>query len=265
MNFIIVSIIVLAAAGLLCGLALALAARFFSVEEDPKIAKVTEALPGANCGGCGFPGCAGYAAAVVAGKAPTNKCAPGGSSVSRSIASILGLKSFESDAAPKVAVVMCGGDSSSAVTTFQYNGITDCAAAAAVAGGDKACKYGCLGYGTCVRSCPAGAIQIENGIASVRADLCIGCGKCASLCPRGVIRLVPQSHTVHVFCNSRDKGADVRKCCSKGCIGCRICTKNVPENSVLVEDNLARVNYDLAPLPPDAGAKCPAKCFRSAK
>lgn len=263
MNLILISIIVLAAAGLLCGLALAIAARFFAVSEDPRIAKVQEALPGANCGGCGFAGCSGYAAAVVAGKASANRCAPGGSAVAKNIATILGLKSFDADVEPRVAVVLCGGDDASASRTFQYNGIVDCASAAAIAGGDKACKYGCLGYGSCVRACPAKAIEIVNGIAHVRRDLCIGCGKCMTVCPRGVIKLVPKKHTVHVFCNSKDKGADVRKYCSKGCIGCKLCTKFAPADSVTVEENLAHVNYNMAPLSTETTAKCPAKCFRS--
>ena len=259
MEVILIPVLWLAAAGLLCGLSLAICAKYFSVKEDPRIAQITSALPGANCGGCGFPGCAGYAAAIVAGKAPVNKCTAGGNSAA--IAEIMGVRSFEADAEPNVAVVLCHGTTGFAKRSFLYDGLIDCAAANAVAGGDKTCKYGCLGYGSCERACPVHAIEIVDGVAKVHPDRCIGCGKCASICPRHVIELHPRSRNVHVFCKSPDSGALVRKYCTAGCIGCRICTRKAP-GAVTVDGFLAKVNYD-APFPKcDAINECPMKCLK---
>ena len=258
MNEILVPVLWLAAAGLLCGLALALCARFFSVKEDPRVEQILALLPGANCGGCGFPGCAGYAAAVAAGKAPANRCTAGADAAA--VAAVMGLRTFEADV-PKAAVVLCGGTASFAKRAFRYDGLVDCAAASAVAGGDKLCKSGCLGYGSCVRVCPVNAIDIRDGVAHVHRDRCIGCGKCAAVCPRHVIELVPRDSKVHVFCKSPEAGAQVRKYCTAGCIGCRICTRKAP-GAVTVDGNLAHVNYDV-PFPDSTAiADCPIKCLR---
>ncbi len=247
--------------GLLCGLALALGAKFFAVKEDPRIGEVTACLPGANCGGCGFAGCGAYAAAVVAGEAPFNRCTPGGVDTAKAIAEAMG-SSFDGEMVAMVAVVKCGGDDGAASHRFAYNGITDCASAAAVAGGDKSCKYGCLGYGSCVRACASHAIEIAGGIAKVHRELCGGCGACVRACPRKVIELVPKSAEVVVLCNSPENGAAVRKVCTKGCIGCRICVKNAAEGAVQVDGFLARVNY-AQPFDGEAALeKCPTKCLR---
>ncbi len=256
----LIPILWLGGIGLVCGLALALGAKFFAVKEDPRIAEVTTCLLGANCGGCGFAGCAAYAAAVVAGEAPFNRCTPGGLETAVAIAAAMG-ESFEGEVESFVAVVKCGGDDAAALRKFAYNGITDCAAAAAVTGGDKACPYGCLGYGSCVRVCSHHAIEIVNGIAKVHEELCGGCGACAAVCPRHVIELVPKASKVHVLCKSPDNGATVRKYCSKGCIGCKICVKNSAEGVMLVEGFLARVNHSV-PFDGDAAIeKCPTKCL----
>ena len=260
MHEILTPVLWLAAAGLLCGLALALAARFFAVREDPRVEKLLALLPGANCGGCGYAGCAGYAAAIAAGDAPVGKCTAGADSAA--LAAVMGQRSFETDAEPpKAAIVLCGGTESFAKRAFLYDGLVDCAAANAVAGGDKACKYGCLGYGSCVRVCPVNAIEIAGGVARVHRDRCIGCGKCAEVCPRHVIELVPRASKVHVFCKSPEPGAKIRKYCSAGCIGCRICTRKAP-GAMEVDGNLAHVKYDV-PFPVcDAVADCPVKCLR---
>lgn len=261
MSTLLVSIVCIGAVGLVCGLALALGARFLAVKEDPRIAQIQACLPGANCGGCGFAGCQAYAAAIVKGDAPFNRCTPGGVCAATGIAKVMGV-SFDGEIEEFVAVVKCGGDDLSAVKKFAYNGITDCAAAAAVAGGDKGCPYGCLGYGSCVRVCPSHAIEIVKGIAKVHSELCIGCGACAQVCPRRVIELIPRSSRVHVFCKSQDNGATVRKYCSKGCIGCRLCLKNAAEGVIIVDGTLARVNHSI-PFDGDAALeKCPTKCLR---
>lgn len=256
------ALLILGAAGLACGLALALASRFFGVAEDPRVAAVEGCLSGANCGGCGYAGCAAYAEAVAKGRAPIDLCAPGGARTSAAIAKVMGLAAPSGDTEPMVAFVKCGGDADAAIRRFAYNGIADCAAAAAVAGGDKGCTYGCLGYGTCANVCPSHAIAIVNGLAQVHEDICIGCGACARACPRGVIEMVPRSSRVRVLCNSRDPGAAVRKYCKRGCIGCGICARNTGEGVISVEGSLAHVNYSVPFSGEGAPDKCPMKCLR---
>lgn len=245
--------------GCLSAAALAVADKFLTVREDPRVGEVAGLLPGANCGGCGFAGCADYARAIVLKNEATNRCAPGGPAVAAAIARLLGREAGSVER--RVAVVMCGGDASAAARRFAYNGIADCAAANATAGGDKACAYGCLGYGTCARACPVHAIRIERGLARVDKSVCIGCGKCVDACPRKLIRLVPASETIHVLCSSPEKGPAVRKVCSKGCIGCRICTKAAEPGAFVVDGFLAARDYG-HPLADDAVvAKCPGHCI----
>ncbi len=257
----IMAVVWLGGIGLVCGLALAIFAHFFSVKEDPRIAQVVACLPGANCGGCGFAGCSGYANAVVKEGAPFNKCAPGGLRAAMAVANVMGSR-FEGEIIEYVAVVKCGGDTASASRKFAYNGIADCAAAAAVAGGDKTCPYGCLGYGTCVRECQSHAIEIADGIARVHPELCVGCGSCVKACPRHVIEMMPKKSNVHVLCKSRDSGAAVRKYCKKGCIGCGLCVKNAAPGVMLLDGFLARVNQSVPFDGDQAIGKCPAKCLR---
>lgn len=256
------ALLVLGAVGLLCGLALALASKFFAVAGDPRVEAIEECLSGANCGGCGYAGCAAYAAAVASGAAPVDLCAPGGAKAAAAIAKVMGLAAPEGAGEPKAAFVKCGGDAGAAARRFAYNGIADCAAAAATAGGDKGCPYGCLGYGTCANVCPAHAIEVVGGIARVREELCIGCGACARACPRKVIEMVPRSARVRVFCNSRDPGAAVRKYCSRGCIGCRLCVRGTGEGVMAMDGFLARVDYSVPYSGDSAPEKCPAKCLR---
>jgi electron transport complex protein RnfB len=257
---IVTTAITIGAAGLVCGTALALAARFLAVHEDPRIEQVSELLPGANCGGCGFAGCADYARAMVIDGAAVNLCAPGGKEVLHALAATLGVEAAAQDR--KVAIVLCGGDSENAVRRARYNGVADCTAAHAVAGGDKGCAFGCLGYGSCARVCPAGAIEITaNNLAVVHPDLCIGCGACVKACPRSLIRLVPDKRHLHVLCRSRDKGPAVKKVCTVGCIGCRVCVKLADPGAIEMDGFLAVVDYDKDFESAAPAEKCPGKCI----
>lgn len=245
--------------GCVSALALAVADRFLSAKEDPRIAEIINLLPGANCGVCGFAGCAGYARAIVLDNEELTRCAPGGTAVAEAIAKYLGREAGSVE--KRVAIVLCGGDSTATTRKFAYNGITDCAAANATAGGDKGCAYGCLGYGSCARVCPVQAIRVENGLAKVNKDLCIGCGKCVAVCPRKLIKLVPASETIHILCSSKDKGPVVKKVCSKGCLGCKICTKFADKGAIVMDGFLATRDY-AHPLTNDAViAKCPGHCI----
>jgi electron transport complex protein RnfB len=260
MSIVLITTLAIGAMGLGCGIALALAARYLAVHEDPRVEAAAEILPGANCGGCGYAGCTDYAKAIVLDDAPINLCAPGGSEVLHLLAHLLGKDAVAAD--PRIAIVLCGGDATKAPRRFRYNGVADCAAAAAVGGGDKVCGYGCLGYGSCARVCPAGAIEItENQIALVHRDLCIGCTACVKACPRSLIRMIPQSHTIHVLCSSKDKGPIVKKACSVGCIGCRVCTKLAEDEAINMDGFLAVVDYSKPLENEKVIEKCPGHCI----
>jgi Na+-translocating ferredoxin:NAD+ oxidoreductase RNF subunit RnfB len=257
---IIVPTVVVGGAGLACAAALAAAARMLAVREDPRIGEVLDVLPGANCGGCGYAGCEGYAKAVVTEGAPVNLCTPGGEEVARAVAGILGV-----DAQPvekKVAIVLCGGDDTKAGRRFAYNGVADCRAANAIGGGDKKCRYGCLGYGSCAQVCPVGAIEItDRRLAVVHPDLCIGCGLCVDACPRSIIKLVPAKRTVHVLCSSRDRGAVVKRACTVGCVGCGLCAKLSGDGAIRVRDRLAVIDYSKDLTGDGIAEKCPSRCI----
>ncbi len=258
MDLIVTSTLCIGGIGLVSAAALAVAEKYLSVKEDPRIAEVTEKLPGINCGGCGYAGCADYARKIVNEHVDLTLCAPGGPECAAAIAAFLGRAAGTLE--KRVAIVLCCGDDTKAVRCATYNGITDCAAAQAVSGGDKGCAYGCLGYGSCARVCPVNAIAIVNGIAKVDKSRCIACGKCVDVCPRKLIKLVPASAEIHVLCSSRDKGPAVKKVCGTGCIGCRICTKFADEGSIVMDGFLAVVDYTRHLTNEEVIAKCPGHC-----
>ncbi|UCF05685.1 MAG: RnfABCDGE type electron transport complex subunit B [bacterium] len=250
------AILSLAALALLASFGLAIAARVFAVHVDPKVEEIEEALPGANCGACGLPGCSELAKRIAEGKAEIDACPVGGESVARAIASIMDL-SYAGTGGRSVALVMCGGNDQVAAKRFYYNGIYDCTSAALLFGGDKACSYGCLGLRTCAGVCPFGAIDmLPSGLALVNPDVCTGCTKCVSACPKGIIKMVPADRLVHILCSSHDKGGKVRKTCKVGCIGCQRCVKEAPEGAISMDENLAVIDYRLE-IPPDVAESCP--------
>ncbi len=238
---ILYAILVLGILGGVFGALLAFASKIFHVEVDPKQAAVREALAGANCGGCGYPGCDGYAAAVARGEAPCNKCVAGGPAVAAKVSEIMGVSA---DAAEKmVAFVPCSGSQGVAEMRFNYSGPEDCQAAMLFGGkSNKLCTFACIGLGNCVRACQFDAMHIVDGVAKVDRSKCVGCGACVDICPKSIVRLIPESQRIMPACSSHDKGAAVMKFCAAGCIGCMKCQRECPAEAITVKDFLAQVD-----------------------
>ncbi len=233
----------MAALGIVLSFILGLAAKVFYVYVDPRIEAINDALPGANCGGCGYAGCNDYAEAIINSSVSPNLCVAGGSDVTENVCSILGVSAELGER--KVARIFCQGDNVKAVRNFEYSGAQDCRAAIAATGGDKACSYGCVGLATCVRACPFDALSMsENGLPIVNESLCTGCGNCVEVCPRNLPRLIPVSQKVANLCSSEDAGKTVKQVCSVGCIACGQCQKNCPESAVQMVNRLAYVDPD---------------------
>ncbi len=248
--------------GLIFGGALSVAANLFRVEEDARKNKILEILPGANCGGCGYAGCANYADAILAGEAPCNQCAAAKAEGAMAIAQLLGTEAGVLN--PMVAHIRCHGSNEFANKKYIYYGMNDCAAANRLLGGYMTCQYGCLGFGNCVKKCPEGAIHIENGVAKVDRERCIGCGVCLQACPKGVIELLPKDSAILVSCSNKDKGARTREACNIGCIGCKICEKNCPEGAIHVNGNVSVIDYEKCIGCGICAEKCPRKIIEMA-
>ena len=268
MNFILIAVIVLGAIGLIAALVLFAASKKFAVYEDPRAAQVSELLPGANCGGCGFAGCGGMADALVkgadAGSLEGLNCPVGGAVVMGKVADLLGMAIANGE--PKVAVVRCNGTCEHRARIVEYAGLRTCAAVHACGTGETACGFGCLGCGDCVEVCKFDAIHInaEMGIAEVDEDKCMSCGTCAMVCPRGIIELRkkgPKGRRVYVSCVNKDKGPAAMKACAVSCIGCGKCEKECPFGAITVENNLAYIDPDKCRLCRKCEKVCPKQAI----
>ncbi|MFC1510888.1 RnfABCDGE type electron transport complex subunit B [Candidatus Margulisiibacteriota bacterium] len=258
---ILIGLLTMGGLGLFFAAVLAVASEKLKVQEDPQVEKINEALPGLNCGACGYTGCHDLAEKFAKQKTLDNlRCPLGGAETEEAIAKILGI---ELGKIVRIrAIVNCGGGKSQAGDRAVYQGAQTCAAADLVAGGPKACTYGCTGFGDCVTVCPFDAIHMgPENLPIVDGPKCTACGLCVEACPRKIIDLVSCDNRIVVNCNSHDKGAVVRKVCKVGCIACNICVKQVPEG-YKIENFLAKVNYDKGDAAAEpAIAKCPTKCI----
>ncbi len=255
---IIIATAIVGGVGIFIGIFLSIFGNVFKVEVDEKEAAVLEALPGNNCGGCGYPGCSGLASAIAKGEAQVNGCPVGGAPVAEKIAEIMGV---EAEAGQKmVAFVKCHGTCELTENRYDYTGVKDCRMASYVpSGGPKSCEFGCTGFGSCVSACKFDAIHIIDGIAVVDKEKCTSCGKCIEICPKHLIELIPYSAKYAVACSSKDRGPDVMKKCKTGCIGCGICQKNCPKEAVAVTDFLAHIDQDKCVGCSLCAQKCPKK------
>ncbi|MBR5509111.1 MAG: RnfABCDGE type electron transport complex subunit B [Lachnospiraceae bacterium] len=261
MTGIIIATVIVGGVGIFIGLFLGVAGEKFAVEVDEKEVAVRAELPGANCGGCGYTGCDGLAAAIAKGEAPVNGCPVGGDAVGAKIAEIMGVE--VDTGTRKVAFVKCAGTCDIAPKNYEYTGAQDCRFVNMMQnGGDKICTFGCLGYGSCVKECPFDAIHIVNGVAVVDTDACKACGKCVAACPKKLIELVPVEGVSYVQCNSHDKGKDVMKACKQGCIGCMKCVKTCEAGAITVEGNVAHIDYEKCTGCGKCKEACPRKIIK---
>jgi len=254
------SLVTLGGIGLLFGASLAFASKQFAVEIDPRIENVLDVLPGANCGGCGYAGCAAYAEAVVRDGIDATLCAPGGPDVVHKIAGLLGLKKTIS--VRKVAYLHCAGSRDKAHDKYIYDGIQDCRKAIMLAGGPKACEYGCMGYDSCVAVCKFDALHMGgDGLPVVDRDKCTACGACVRECPKNLFTLEADSTIIYLACSSHDKGKVVKNVCSVGCIGCGICVKVTGSDAIEMHNNLPSIDYNESPNLLLAHYKCPTNSY----
>ena len=262
MNTIVFAVVSVSSLGLICGSILAIASKFMYVKIDERITALAAVLPGANCGACGFPGCSGYAEAIIVDGAAPNRCSPGGAATLAKISAILGGEAGAIDR--KAAVVHCRGDCDAQQKKMDYKGIESCVAAKQLFGGEGACAFGCLGYGDCKAVCPSNAICIENGLAWVDPRLCTGCGLCVKTCPNSLISLENDSIKVAVLCKNLEKGAVVRKKCTRGCIACGKCVRTCLSQAIVIEDSLAKIDYSKCSRCGGCAAECVTKSIQLA-
>ena len=259
MSIVLLTALVALSIAFVLGIALGFFKQFFAVVEDPLIAQIREVLPGANCGGCGYPGCDGFASALAGGNAATNGCPPGGVPVAGKIAALLG---GSADAVPLVAFLACAGSHSNALLKGKYIGVKSCRAAKISTGSIKRCFYGCQGYGDCVKVCKFGAIVIgEDGLPKINLDKCTGCKMCVNECPQHVLWLYPKDQKgVRTLCSNRATNkAMIAKNCKAGCFKCELCIKNCPESCLKMGNGIPLVDQSKCTSCGVCVSKCPKK------
>lgn len=255
-----ISVAIAGGIALVLGLLIIGISRLCQVKEDPRINEVNDLLAGANCGACGYAGCAGFAKALVEGKADISACGQTSKANVIEIGNILGI-SVSGNTEETIAVVACAGGNLCA-DKYQYQGYGNCISQQLLAGGKKACETGCMGAGSCVDVCPYTAIEVRDGYAHVDPDLCRSCGLCIQTCPKSLIKRVPKSAKVYVACSTNCRGKDVMNKCKAGCISCGICEKNCPTGAIHLVNNVPIIDYSKCTNCGLCLEKCPRKIIR---
>ena len=260
-SVILYTILSLSGLGATAAIVLYFVAQKFKVVEDPRIDKVEEALPAANCGGCGFPGCRNFAEACVKSEDFEGLyCPVGGNETMSTVASILGRDAVEQD--PRVAILRCNGTCDARPKTSNYDGAATCSIASALYGGDTDCQWGCLGFGDCVEVCNFDALAMDpvTGLPVVNDVNCTACGACVKACPKDLFELrkrAKKDRKIYVACRNEDKGGPAKKSCSAACIGCNKCFKVCPFDAITMSNNLAFIDSDLCKLCRKCVPECP--------
>lgn len=260
-NLILSAAVVLGIIGLIAAVILYFVSRAFYVYEDPRIDIVSNLLPGANCGGCGFAGCRALAETLVSKNSMEGCSCPSATAETlEKIAQALGIESVVME--PKIAVVRCNGSCENAPAKVLYDSALSCTFATSIFAGESACAFGCLGCGDCVKVCPFDAISIDEKtkLPIVHEEKCVGCGKCVANCPRSIIELRNKgkmNRRVYVSCVNKEKGAVAKKNCAVACIGCGKCSKVCPFEAIVVENSLAYIDFEKCKLCRKCVKECP--------
>ncbi|MDO5560280.1 MAG: RnfABCDGE type electron transport complex subunit B [Oscillospiraceae bacterium] len=253
----ILPVIAFAAMGIIAGVLLSVFSKVFEVKTDERIEQINDVLPQANCGACGYAGCADYADAIITKDAPTNLCRPGGTKAADAISKITGTNSGE--VVEQTAVLHCSGDCAATGIKYEFTGLKTCASVKRFYSGNSTCSFGCVGFGDCISVCELGAISIKDEIAHIDPDICMACGKCVSACPNKLISIKPKSFSTVVRCSSKDNGKVTKLNCKNGCIGCKMCEKNCPTGAITVTDFHASIDYTKCADCGVCAQKCPVK------
>jgi len=256
---ILIPVLIVGGLGLVFGVVLTIASIMMSVKNDERIERIIEVLPGANCGGCGFTGCSGYAEAIMKDGAAANKCTAGGAKVANAVAAILGIDSIGMGA--RFAVNACRGTNDVTCKKYQYDGIKTCRAAAMHFSGDTACKYGCIGLGDCERACKFDAIRILDGVARIDVKRCTNCGVCQKACPKRLIVSKNAKTKAVVLCSNQDNSKETIAVCKGGCIACGRCVKVCPHGCIEINDNLAYIHHAECTGCGECEKVCPTRCI----
>ena len=260
MSGIIIAALIVGVVGFLVAIFLSVAGKAFFVPIDEKEVAITDALPGANCGGCGYSGCAACAAAIAKGEAAVNACVVGQQPVADEVAKIMGVTAEAGER--KVAFVHCVGDCEKTHMDYEYYGPKKCSNVKMAPGnGPKSCSYGCIGLGECVEACEYDAIHIVNGVAKVDEEKCKDCKACMKVCPNGLITEVPYNYVSHIGCSNPEKGKPVMQNCKVGCITCQKCMRDCPVQAITMDKGYPVIDYVKCTNCGICKVGCPRNCI----
>jgi Na+-translocating ferredoxin:NAD+ oxidoreductase RNF subunit RnfB len=260
-NPVLITAVFSALLAFILGAALGFFKKIFAVREDPLIGRIREALPGANCGACGYPGCDGYAAALAAGNAGPGACSVGGRETADKLSAILGVSA---QVISTVAVLACQGSNLHTVKKGRYTGLETCRGAK-LAGGTKLCAWGCLGFGDCVKKCKFGALSLgDQGLPKVDYALCTGCRLCIAECPQQILKGIPRDQKgALVLCSNRNPNRQqISRGCKIACIKCGLCARNCPQNCIDLSGLIPVVDYTKCTSCGTCAEKCPTRVFK---